>query len=416
MSSSFVLLDDLPQKLALLTPVQQKNLVEQAIAAKVLPEEALAHLGALDTLSLRSSQVGDRGLGFVGLRCGSSLIDIDLSYCTRLRDAGVIAFSRLCPQLRRLVLSHCRLTDAAFECVARSCRQLRDLDCSWNGSGFSERSVRAFAANLPHLQALAICGCRLEDGALLALACACPKLATLNTRGCEMLTETGIVGALCMLPKISTLKLSQIPRISEQSVSQLTSRARQVTRLDLSMCSKLGDEAITRAAAGFPMLQVLECYGLGRLQAPTITAPLLTTLVLSGCRALVNPTITCPRLEELELHSCKELQPDVLTRVCAASPALRRLDLSGCSRLEALQLDTAPALLDVILDGCTRLTQVRTPCMQIPKCMLIPKCMRARVLLHMHRTHASAPTHPLTCSLTRSLTLPFPSLVCVPAV
>ena len=132
MSSSLFLqtpLDDLPERLAVLTPVQQKKLVEEAIAAKALPEEALEHLGALETLSLRSSQVGDRGLGFVGLRCGSSLVDIDLSYCARLRDAGVIAFSRLCPRLRRLGgTCSSRMTSSRAERSAR--RRFSSASCT----------------------------------------------------------------------------------------------------------------------------------------------------------------------------------------------------------------------------------------------------------------------------------------------
>ena len=46
-----------------------------------------------------------------------------------------------------------------------------------------------------------MCGCRVRDDALLALACACPRLTKLGTRGCDMLTEAGIVAALCTRPR-----------------------------------------------------------------------------------------------------------------------------------------------------------------------------------------------------------------------
>ena len=344
-----------------LSPSDRTALLREAIASKSdhLYEDILPHLVAgFTSLSLRHSRVSDRGLGLVSTSCGAKLLDIDLSFCTRLRDAGAIELTRACPLLEKLVLSHCRLTDAAFEAVARGCRALRELDCAWNGSGVTERSVRAFAAHLHQLETLAICGCRVGDDALLALACACQQLSYVNTRGCDLLSEAGVVAALCTMPKVASLELCQLPRVSEPSLQLLVSRTRQVRRLDVSMCQRLGDESIANAASGLSQLRSLECYGVGRLQCPNIASPTLTNLILSGCRALSRPALHLPNLERLEMHSCKELDPSVLGELSAASPLLAHLDLSGCSRLSVLRLGDAPSLSTLILDGCAMLREV----------------------------------------------------------
>ena len=197
--------DAIPVDTLTALPIAVRKLLLQAavdVEAEAFPEAVLRPLLAgggaslCTEISLRKTSVSDRGLGFIGTACGRHLLRLDLSHCSRLRDAGVIALARRCPQLQQLNLSHCRLTDAAFECVAQSCHDLRELDCSWNGSGVGEPTARALAAHCVRLERLAICGCRLGDEALLALACACPMLSRLATRGCALLTEAGVVAAL----------------------------------------------------------------------------------------------------------------------------------------------------------------------------------------------------------------------------
>ena len=294
----------------------------------------------------------DRGLGLAITAANSAKLvqSLDLSHCTRLRDAGVIALvQRIGPQLRSLDVSHCRLSDAAFEAIATCCgSSLKSLDCSWNGSGVGERTVHALAKHCGELESLALCGCRARDDSHIKLACACPKLAKLNTRGCEALSEGGIVAALCTLPRIRKLDLCQIHKLSEPSVHVLlgarrrancmqhthskmhshaflssltvlpcavvvTARAHHVTTLDLSMCSRLGDDCVSRAAAGFPHLHTLECFGIGltiayhHLHQPTPLSPL-------RCRALTEPHIACPQLEMIELHLCRDVSPTSLQR------------------------------------------------------------------------------------------------------
>jgi hypothetical protein len=198
-------------------------LIREAIAAHTLTDDTLVHLGgALTELGLCGSLTSDRGLGFADDGGAAHLRQLDFSYCARLRDSGIIRLVRECPRLCNLNLSHCRLTDAAFEGVVRCCPLLRVLDGSWNGSGVGERTVRALAACDSKLESFAVCGCRVRDNSLLALACACPRLDRFDTRGCELLTEAGIVAALCALPRVRSLELCQISRISEQSVDLLS--------------------------------------------------------------------------------------------------------------------------------------------------------------------------------------------------
>ena len=217
-------LDRLPgARLSALPPAVKSKLIAAAVATRSLTDECLTHLGSGHTeLSVRASRVTDRGLGRTMVDSASGcLLKLDLSRCAQLRDAGIVKLASCCPQLRALDLSHCRLTDAAFEAVARGCPNLHALDASWNGSGVGERTVRALASHSAQLESLAICGCRVHDDALLALACACARLMALHTRGCEALTEAGLVAVLCTLPRVQSLELCQVPRLSEPSVHLL---------------------------------------------------------------------------------------------------------------------------------------------------------------------------------------------------
>ena len=289
---------DLPQHV-------RSAVLRHAVEADTLSDSVLVHFATSSALDLHASRVSDRGLCLVGQACGSRLLRLDLSHCTRLRDTGVIALTHQCPQLQHLNVSHCRFTDVAIECASRSCPELRELVCSWNGSGVGDRSARAIAKHSRRLELVALCGSRIGDEALLALAAACPQLRSLGTRGCELLTESGLTTALCSLPHIHTLELAQLPRLSEPSLQLVLSRMSGVLRLDLSMCSRLGDTAVCRAASSCLQLRTLECYGMARLRAHIASQSI--TLACSPAAALSTSRSSSARSSGPELQNCRQI-------------------------------------------------------------------------------------------------------------
>ena len=281
----------LPCTLDHLPPRARQRILRHAIASGALEEEHLPLFGGLSELVLKGSKVTDKGLEHVAAACGARLLALDLSQCVRLlSDAGVAALLRACPKLQALDLSHCRLTDVSIEAAAQHCPALTALDYSWNGSGVGDRSARAVAAHSRRLESLRLCGSRVTDAALLALACACPRLHTLEVRGCHLLSEAGFVAVVSRLPRLAALRPSQWRHFSDASVDLLVRCCGQLTALDLSMCDRIDDAAVGRAARGLPQLRTLQCYGVGRLSTPHLASASLTHLCLSGCRALSSPS------------------------------------------------------------------------------------------------------------------------------
>ena len=183
----------LPCTLDHLPPRARKCILRHAIASGALEEEQLPLFG-LTELVLKGSKVTDKGLERVAATCGARLLALDLSQCVRLlSDAGVASLLSACPKLQSLDLSHCRLTDVSVEAAAQHCPALTALNYSWNGSGVGDRSALAVATHCRHMACVRLCGSRVTDATLLALACACPLLSTLEVRGCHLLSEAGFV-------------------------------------------------------------------------------------------------------------------------------------------------------------------------------------------------------------------------------
>ena len=394
------------EQLSRLSPRVRARLLHHAILAHTLDEEALAVCGG-HSLHLSGSKLSDRGLSLAAAACGGALVELDISRCVHLHDPALAALVAACANLSVLRMSHCRLTDASVATIARGCRKLVELDYSWNGSGVGDPALRSLASYTPQLRHLAICGSRASDGALLALACACSKLASLSVRGCQMLTESGAVAAFSKLPYLEELHLAQWPHLSEGAIGLLAARCACVSRIDVSMCDRLGDAAIA-TAAGFRGLRRLDCYGNMRLHKTILRSASLTSVCLSGCRTMESLDVVCPALQTLELHNCRELLSDSISklgRTCSqltsldlsggkmslfrlSAPRLKRLVLSGCSKLGELQLE-CPELLMLRLDGCAAcphdvLTPVLAAC---------PK-LEALDLSACHRLHHVDLAHP----------------------
>jgi hypothetical protein len=87
------------------------------------------------------------------------LRELDLSWCTGVGDAGVIAVGEHCRELRELDLSGCKgVGDAGVIAVAEHCRELRELDLSWC-QGVTRLPL--CMADLHQLSMLNVIGCPL---------------------------------------------------------------------------------------------------------------------------------------------------------------------------------------------------------------------------------------------------------------
>jgi len=131
---------------------------------------------------------------------GSELEFLDLTRCSKMTDAGALVICESLPKLRVLRLyAMAQLDPPAFLSLKR----------------------------LVHLEELDLCGCRLEDQALLQfLTAAAPsKLHTLNLTWCPALTDAAAQGVARCCPKLTWLSYFGNLNISDASIDALAASA-----------------------------------------------------------------------------------------------------------------------------------------------------------------------------------------------
>ena len=117
---------------------------------------------------------------------GSMVSYIDLSYCTKITDAGLSQISSHCPKLRYLSVAGChRITDAGLKVVCRSCSCLEYLDASFRGMqtnfNITNGTLTELALHCPFIQHLDLVGCwNITQDCLELVVKSCRYLKQLN--------------------------------------------------------------------------------------------------------------------------------------------------------------------------------------------------------------------------------------------
>ena len=113
------------------------------------------------------------------LQCFNLVTSIDASLCPYLDDEGVKHIARHCPRLSTLNLEYCsKITDAGVIALTQ-CPQLSTLNLRW-------------------------CN-KITDAGVIALR-QCPQLSSLTLYGCDNITDAGVI-ALRQCAQVSSLKI-----------------------------------------------------------------------------------------------------------------------------------------------------------------------------------------------------------------
>ena len=157
-----------------------------------------------------------------------------------------------------------------------------------------------------------------------------PELTCLIGTRCEHLQDEAVSAACLRSPRLVTLKLAlctslHSPRLQGASLFEL----------NLSGCAQLQDAALTFLCHHAPALSKLSLNVCTSLVSPHLKAPSLTRLECSHCEKLTLPEVGGESLEEVCFAGCVELDDEALEAMCASSPKLLRLNISGCSKLGA---------------------------------------------------------------------------------
>ena len=164
-----------------------------------------AHSARGELLAAQKGLVGRHGsdeISVVGLEaCGEQccqLSKVDLSFCKKLTDAGVMALCQGgCPQLSCLNLTWCcEITDAGVIALGQGgCPQLSSLNLSYCDRITDAGVIALCQGGCPQLSSLNLKRCvRITDAGVMALGQGgCPQLSSLNLSYCEQITDEGMM-------------------------------------------------------------------------------------------------------------------------------------------------------------------------------------------------------------------------------
>ena len=85
---------------------------------------------SISNLYLSQSRITDQNLGFISKRL-RNLVSIRLQWCAGISDCGISLLVENCDSLKFLNLQSCNISDVSLAAVSDSCTHLEDLDISW---------------------------------------------------------------------------------------------------------------------------------------------------------------------------------------------------------------------------------------------------------------------------------------------
>ena len=125
--------------------------------------------------------ITDVSMASIAMHCNTRLRWLDITHCSKITDASVVALTHSCPNLQVFVCSSTCLTDASIIAIANQCKELNVLQFCRAGGIFTDASIFALTLYSRQLTNLDISSCRgISDDALLALVEACQKLEGLR--------------------------------------------------------------------------------------------------------------------------------------------------------------------------------------------------------------------------------------------
>ena len=154
--------------------------------------------GLLETLYLRRcNRVTDVGIKHVANHC-LMLKELSVSDCYKVRDFSLKEVSKHVSGLKYLSVAKCPVTDAGVKCIGKRCVRLKYLNIR-GCEGVSDVGVIHVVQNCLKLRSLDIGKCSITDSSLQTIAIHCPQLKKLSLKGCTGISDTGVksIAAQC---------------------------------------------------------------------------------------------------------------------------------------------------------------------------------------------------------------------------
>lgn len=302
----------------------------------------------------RCRRVTDYGVAaFPDASVKPALTRLDISYCTKVTDVGVLALFARASRLRVLLAAGLPLLEGVnLQGLPRTSNSLETLDlsgCSRLSASAISHLVRVYAN--ARLTDLNLSGCaQISDDVLVALGRCCPSLLELRLASCPLVSDAGVQRLVEFVPLESEDTADFVENESAAT------RCVKLRSLELSGCFQLTDVALAAIGRQCADLQVLLLDGVRRLSGV-------------GLRAVVEH---CAHLQTLSWSG-------VLVR-SSKSPALAdRGDSAVCSDFFSI-----PRLDRAALSAAASAARLKTLHVGNAKCDVDALCLLlARVGVHL---------------------------------
>ncbi|KAL6508075.1 hypothetical protein OROGR_024270 [Orobanche gracilis] len=245
---------------------------------------------SLVTLKMEScTLVSAEAFVLIGQRC-HFLEELDITD-NEVDDEGLKSIS-MCSRLSNLKLAIClNITDEGLIHIGNRCSQLKEIDL-YRSSGITDSSVLAIACGCPSIEMINTSYCKfISDCSLMSLS-KCSMLNTLESRGCPLITSSGLAAIAVGCKQLSKLDIKKCPNIDDAGTISLARFSQNLRQINVSYTSVTD--------VGLACLGRISC-----LQSITI-------LHLEGLTpiGLVAALLACGGLTKVKLHaSFKTLLP-----------------------------------------------------------------------------------------------------------
>ena len=243
----------------------------------------------------------------------------------------------------------------------------------------------------------------VDDSSLLGFM-GCSKLERLVLTGCRQLTEPILCDLLDRNRQLYSVDFAGVVNVKRLTLTSIASCCPQLQGLSLSDCTGVDDDgivAVADACRDLRRVKLSKCTGISdRAVLALSAARLLLEVDLDGCPDITSASVKellrlCP-IRDLKLNLCGAIGDECFAELKKDDlPALRGIDLTGCSRISDLSVfqivNAAAKLRSLIMTRCINLTDRGV--VQISRL--------GKYLHHLHLGHCSNLTDRSVCFLVK---------------
>lgn len=280
----------------------------------------------LHTLNLPwCARISDLGIAAICSNgcLGSSIINLNLGFCSAVTCDGIIPLAKVCPRLRSIDLTFTKCGDRGIKALAQYCRGIERISLE-QCKMVTDEGIQALARGFKRgkLSHLNLGGLeKVSNVGIQILASHLKSLRMLSLSGCNVL-DFDLEDVCKSLTLLEDLRLRCCWRLTDASIRQIARMAKrqnggshigQKRNRDQRFLAGTGSCGAERGGFGFA----------------------LRRLDLGGCKRITSRGVaciakTCVKLEHLDLRGVDQLD-DAALAACSHLQFLKSLNITGCS-------------------------------------------------------------------------------------